>query len=459
MSKIKTISAIVVAVTLISTHCFAQEKSKSEKLLALEKEPFAYSYHGVLVNTNMKEIELSPEYIEGALNFYIKAALRELNKDGYEQYQALIKHLKETKLSNLERIKVHTQIADSLLSKALTKRQNEEKDEFSYRLHYWQGKIAALKLNTPTAFKVSATGEELQKWANGISDQTRSIIKQLVTTKKLVAFKHLVISDYILIPIDWLFPDSTPYIRQCRDAGVPIPPAFGDPQWKYIGELSNEFISAGSRAHAYTYTSNAPEGTCIALPRISGNNIGVLGIICLGLETENACFWDKYNTPVSAIDDTIPLSEFISGTDFTGGAGNCSSCHAGENPFVIHPEANIAGNANITVDWHNPIFNPNWPRNPGPRTLNNDTSYSTVVWWNPATWGNSRETGAACTTCHKLPDVTHPVVKNEGYCGSVLALAAQRTMPPWSASTAGWGSSNNSDYRVHIEQLWDFCNQ
>ena len=59
------------------------------------------------------------------------------------------------------------------------------------------------------------------------------------------------------------------------------------------------------------------------------------------------------------------IEDFLSGGNLVNGV--CSDCHAGENPFIVHP----AGPLNMFPDnqpqnWHSPLVKPSWPKNPGP---------------------------------------------------------------------------------------------
>lgn len=451
-------------IALISSWLSGTVSAHDEEIVSerIHKEPFAYSYHGILVDADRREVEVTPRYIEAATDFYIQEALSRGNKEALEEYRILDKEwLRGDRINALERVKIRSTILENVIDNLLNEEGNlSKKAGLLETLQRWESKSAALRLNIPRAFKFEKlAGKELYEKVNDISPESKKYLKKFLAEKQFKFVTAFINFDFVTWIWEWLFPDATPYIGQCRDAGVPIPPDWGDSQWNFVGVLENEFIDSSSEAHAYSYTSSSPEGTCVALPRVSagGNTIGVFGIICLGIETENACFWDKYSTPIAQLNGNIPLEDFISGVDFTGAAGNCSSCHAGENPFVIHPNANVAGGANITVDWHFPIFNPSWPTNPGPVTLSSDTSYSNVDWYNPFSWFSERNSGASCVACHKLPDAGHNVLRNEGYCDAVVGKAAQVTMPP-SGSPAGWGNSNSSDYQVHIEQLWGLCN-
>jgi hypothetical protein len=161
------------------------------------------------------------------------------------------------------------------------------------------------------------------------------------------------------------------YIDECNALGVPTPPTWGSSEWRYRGNLSVDFIGGGSVGEVYTYKSTAPEGTCIALPRSNGNTIGLLGIICLGKASSVACFWDNqrgspgvnYDIPKGTI---VPISQFLGGGDLEDGTGGeCSACHAGENPYIIHPGTSL-GLPNLSDmvlrgdGWYFPLVADSW---------------------------------------------------------------------------------------------------
>ena len=59
------------------------------------------------------------------------------------------------------------------------------------------------------------------------------------------------------------------------------------------------------------------------------------------------------------------IEDFQSGATLSNGV--CTDCHAGENPYVVHP----AGPLNMWPDnhpqaWYTPLIKPSWPQNPGP---------------------------------------------------------------------------------------------
>jgi hypothetical protein len=115
------------------------------------------------------------------------------------------------------------------------------------------------------------------------------------------------------------------YVQECRDAGVPTPPTWKPENgpsdknrgnWTFEGTQTLNFASSAPVSEVYAYdtagVSSEPDGLCIALPRISGNTIGLLGIICLGRETGKACFWDRAGT---GLNEEVPISGFKGGAD------------------------------------------------------------------------------------------------------------------------------------------------
>jgi hypothetical protein len=248
------------------------------------------------------------------------------------------------------------------------------------------------------------------------------------------------------------------YIDECRDAGVPIPPSINvmDPSgvtgWKSQGFIpeADQFI-VGSPAELRSWKSASPEGMCYALPRYSDATKTVVnfdGVICLGKQSSHVCFWDnqKSANPATGVSTTfsygsgevIPIGvPTTPGGKYQGGgkeiefnnvAGVCTDCHAGENPFIVHPETNL-GTAATPILWKKlsvapeklptksvnryiPHVAPSWPQN----------TLSQVVATLPG----------SCQGCHvkasagRLPHLSNLLV---GYCNQVLANASSRTMP------------------------------
>ena len=176
------------------------------------------------------------------------------------------------------------------------------------------------------------------------------------------------------------------YIGECREARVPPPPDWGNSDWQQVKDLNVNFLGFGNPVQVWRSDHSDPDGLCMALPRITekpGSEdewISALGIICLGHETGNACFYDAAGVE---LDEDRPIQEFQSGGTLTNGV--CSDCHAGENPFVVHPHPfwletppPLPDPADFPLDmrpatrspvWHVPLVKPDWPQNPGPLTL------------------------------------------------------------------------------------------
>ncbi len=170
-------------------------------------------------------------------------------------------------------------------------------------------------------------------------------------------------------------PGGEDYVALCREEGVPTPPTWEAPNgmsrgdWDFEGELETNLLDFGDPTEVWSFRSNSPKGVCIALPRFSSSSnelIDETGIICLGAETGNACFYDLVDLEA---DKTYGIDEFQAGADLTSG-GVCSDCHAGENPFIVHPNEPLDLGAEISSPiWHVPLVKSVWPQNPGPSNI------------------------------------------------------------------------------------------
>jgi hypothetical protein len=216
------------------------------------------------------------------------------------------------------------------------------------------------------------------------------------------------------------------YIEECARAGVPIPPDWGSPNWMRRGELTTKFISTGIGAELFSFESNSPRGVCFALPRWSGNSTNLLGVICLGTDSSKSCFWDNDHRGGKPIKkgENVPLGDFLGGADLNianqvGVGGMCTDCHAGENPFVVHPGQPMDLGAQLVPKaWSAPLVHPSWPQNPGP------TNALTGLVLTPPN-------ELPCTSCHgsdrRFPEVS---TQTPGYCDIILTKAFAQTMPP-----------------------------
>ena len=243
------------------------------------------------------------------------------------------------------------------------------------------------------------------------------------------------------------------YINECRAAGVPIPPSINlmDPSgltgWKSHGFIrpEDQFI-VGTPAEVRTYTS--PEGMCYALPRFTDDTKSTVqldGVICLSKQSSKVCFWDNVWTDPAT--GTVDAFQFPAGTQIPIGVpsspggkyqaggmelenasgGICSDCHAGENPFIVHPKSNLATSGpavlwetlsqslpTMPVNRYDPIVAASWPQNQLSQAARTVTMLS-------------------CASCHikgsagRFPHISNRL---QGYCTFVLPAAIRRSMPP-----------------------------
>lgn len=247
------------------------------------------------------------------------------------------------------------------------------------------------------------------------------------------------------------------YIDECKAAGVPIPPTINvmDPAglagWKSQGFIptGNQFI-VGSPAEVRTYRSTSPEGMCYALPRYTDATLSTAsldGVICMGKQSSKVCFWDNQWTVNGTVQSfgipagtQIPIGvpSTVGGKYQAGGkeiefgpGGVCTDCHAGENPFIIHPKSNLATSGpavlweslsaapqnlpSMAVNRYDPIVGGSWPQN------QLSQAGSTVP--------------VECRACHvkggngRFPHLSNQISQ---YCNTVLAQAITKTMPPGS---------------------------
>ncbi len=265
------------------------------------------------------------------------------------------------------------------------------------------------------------------------------------------------------------------YIDECRAAGVPIPPPIGciDPAgptpppsqcrglglWESQGfiPMNQQFITGApsgnptSPAEVRTFKSTSPPGMCIALPRYSDTSLTTVeldGVICLGQTSSKNCYWDNqmnrttFNFPAGTlIPIGVPnLAINPAGQYQAGGAelesgqgGVCTNCHAGQNPYIVHPNANLGG-GKLMGDLGDPPVN---------LPMFSAARYDPLV---PASWSqNQRSHSIAlvpsrCSGCHDVGGSggTFPHLSSElnSYCGTILRAALgvkpldSRIIPP-----------------------------
>ncbi len=389
---------------------------------SLAKEPIAFIGHGAMYDQDGSIIKPTMQFVQQSQEFYIDYLSRRASDQQRQDYQKLRRKLLEGKQWNAQ-----TQaLANSALIQWLI---DTVRPEMGNRM---MGKIHLL--NALLHFKFDHKGEiphgrDLERFEVSASLQNEMDAIGLNTT---AMFSTTLSGDQ--------------YVNECRENDVPTPPNWGSSKWIDKGTLTTDFLSISDETRVYAYESALPPGMCIALPRSTGNTITALGIICLGQVSSKACFWDNQNNdqPFNITKgDPLDLSEFAGGAELkNGGGGVCTDCHAGENPYVIHPNTAL-GNPNLASfplfanEWYDPLVHPDWPQNAGPLV-----------------------TTGACSACHtkdgmggRFPILSTALAQDggfQGYCQQVLNNAITQTMPP--------GNPGDPNYSAHASALQGLCN-
>jgi hypothetical protein len=145
------------------------------------------------------------------------------------------------------------------------------------------------------------------------------------------------------------------------------------------------------------------------------------------------------------------MGDFVGGADLVANnQGVCSDCHSGENPFVVHPEKAAFEKLRLNDvrrdlmmpngGWYKPIIPNRWPSNPGPTNR------------------LSGRSGASCTECHKLPEMSN---QTPGYCG----VRFQATRRPYESMPLRLGDNSfayilrRNTYYSHVLATDEFCGE
>lgn len=454
---------------LACTLIYKNFDTKQANLQNKFKHPFSYAYHGILINDDLKEIRITEDFLKKSQQQYIDYLLKQSPKNLREDYIQFSKELSNnSNIDEIEKVNIRYAFIQGLTEKIKPKdikRIKENNDLLRLKFYKLYKKKNPYPKNKDDAFSTQSY----------LLLSTYNNLSWLIELMKILAAY-------------WESQQPEPpteYIGECLDNGVPQPPDWGDEDWVYQDELNDVFIVIFNQAHVYAYESQEPEGICIALPRINPlfSRIENLGIICLGKNTGKACFWDNQENDIAfniELNEEVDIERFAGGEELYGGeGGTCTACHAGENPFVIHPETaldlaangydmSFVNNEETSGRWHEPIVSSLWPDNPGPTSvLDNEElgSFTTTVyeplggwfpWWREVTIQRQ-----SCQTCHKLPDTSSSTM--DAYCNNVLSLAADRTMPP-GEETAGWNTwgifQNETQlaYKDSVALLREACN-
>jgi hypothetical protein len=370
-------------------------------------DPVGAVGHGAILDAEGREIDPSPDFMLDVQRFYLKKLYLQADERQRAELNAKHQRLQETgRLTQREQIFVNAALIDWLIETV----KPEDAAHLLIRNNVLRNRFFESDPDTP-----------------------RTLIERLGQAG-------------LIKPLSATSAGGREYIAECDRAGVPIPPDWGTPAWTSRGALPRTFISQGPVAEVFSFENE--RGVCLALPRWSGNTAGLLGIICLARETGNSCFWDNWDKNIGKAfpitkGSTVPLSKFGGGADLINGNGVCTDCHAGENPFVVHPATPLdMGPQLIPKIWSNPLVDPSWPQNDGPTTVLNSIALSPGE--------------GSCLMCHaserRFPEVSTEL---KDYCATILASAygkvkgVQATMPP--------GNVGNPQYTKHYNALTEAC--
>ncbi|TPQ36612.1 hypothetical protein C2U70_12475 [Bradyrhizobium guangdongense] len=380
-------------------------------------DPIAFVGHGALFGSAGNQIEPTARFIAGATRIYITSLSQNLSADQRAEFTALERSLTEgLSLDEQARLIVNTRLIDWLIERAPR--------DVAFGVRPKNNAIKALlrvKL-AGTGASDPRSGETDYELPDALHGRLMKLRKSNVAQKK---------ANPALL--DVTVNSGEAYRLECASKGVPIPPDFGPSSaWVKRGTINKAdlFIARGMDADVLTYTSLSPKGICVALPRYDAQNVVQLdGVICLGLDTSNVCFFDNQTGPGGPDrDDTFtfengsaqPFSRWAGGTDlYASNGGICTDCHAGENPYIIHGTVlNTLRRESVIMppQQYTPLVKANdgenvWPQNVG-----------------------SLDAPAACSDCHdvlsdggRLPRLSQSLPK---YCNTILRSALGALMPP-----------------------------
>ena len=406
---------------------------------AQNRQPIAYIGHGAFFDSIGNEIEMTQAFVERAQTWYQNDMASELDERKRREFSIFESRLFEGMPKRGQARLVLRQRSLEWLFANAPKYKNDDRT---------QGKLRALA-STLTWRLPEQPGQRLAETREKFSLDS-------AVARKLALAQFKVGGGIQLFSITTQ--SGQAYIDECIAARVPIPPTIGllDPTgaagWKSQGfiPIPNQFIGQGngpSPAEVRTFKSSSPAGMCYALPRYSDNTrttVALDGVICASQETSKVCIWDNQmagatfsfaageqipiGLPNLAID---PLGRYqAGGFELLGGAGGvCTDCHAGENPYITHPKANLGSGVlweSLSVAPQNlPTFTPN--------------RYDPLV---PAAWPQNQLSQAdptvpgACGACHfkgsagRFPHLSNQLNGLSGYCRTILTKAMSLTMPP-----------------------------
>jgi hypothetical protein len=373
---------------------------------SLANEPIAFTGHGALFDRNGRQIEPTLEFLREAQAWYRARLMRQLPAEQRSAFSALEGRVtRGVALDAQSRLVANAHLLDWLIARANV----QDRDRLMAKNHTMK---FLLEEKLPERRGVSLQRNERFR----VPDALRERLKELDLTQ---AGRPDILESVTANA-------GAAYRAECVAAGVPVPTAWPT-GWTSRGQIPSTevFISGSLQAEVFTWENS--DGMCIALPRYDGaNSIRLLGVICLGKNTSKTCFFDNFVSGTKYfpnVGEVVPFQApyFGGGTELVGG-DECTECHAGENPYIIHPNSTALGGLaglglpTFSTNWYEPIVPAGWVQNPGPMP-----------------------SSGACGGCHSAGGgagrFPHISTELSPYCSLVLNQAITRTMPPFAPGT------------------------
>jgi hypothetical protein len=392
---------IILGLCVFPALLIAPSGVRSQPAPAMPEGPVAYVGHGAMFDRNGNELAPTPAFIQRAQRAYLQQLLQRADPGQRQRFRELEARLRQgLTLEGQTRLVLNSRLIDWLIRTV----RPEGSDRLLGINNVMKLELRQMLPETP---RDSAPRERFE-----IPDELRQRLLDAGLAEGGAPAGAVALATTA---------GGAAYRELCRSNGVPVPPDWGTSPWIARGILDNEFISANRQAEVFTFQSASPAGMCIALPRFDASDtIRLLGVICLGKASGKACFWDNQSGGTQFFPrrgEVVPFSRFGGGADLVDSVGGvCTECHAGENPYVIHPGTSLglpalAGLPLFADRWYEPLVQPGWPENAGP--LNSP---------------------GACAACHtnggpggRFPELSTLI---PGFCDIILAQAIARTMPP-----------------------------
>lgn len=450
--KLIVIGVLIIIGVVIVFLCRA--RLRTQQLPPISEDPIAAIGHGSFLSKDGKPIKLTEPLMRQVQDLYI----RKLSDAKLEVREGSV--FDEQKINSTKDL-IYSTVRNEVLANALYIDWLMEQRKPADEAHFSTANNALRWHYVLTIQQNPILPDKEKRWPKGIPDEDarkleeKGIVVYAITNAGMPA-----------------------YVQECIEAGVPVPTSMYGEQWTNLGELENEFISQFNadgvemRAEVLIHVSTNPEGFCLALPRYlvrgAGNEAELFGVICLGTRRSKACFFDNPRGTFFRKNEVIDFrSNFVGGQDLIlNNQGTCTDCHAGENPYVVHPakrpfmrilDNNLDGDRSdghvsttMPLRWHDPIVPGIWPQNPGPMYVLDAVN-----------------SPGQCDSCHRVgssggrfPDLSFPL---PGYCTDVVSNAVR---PIASGGTMPYGleglpvaeqEQQRTLYEPHINTLTSYC--